>query len=119
MSYSYEVILESIESFKSTIRKTEKSIISMKEKGTNITLISKRLKAFYIGLSILESMINDKSVNYNTDEMKDACEILMSLLPSIKTIYYKSKIGSPQRTLLERRIRAFEIVIEKIKDEIK
>ncbi len=114
MNYSKEVILESIESFKSTIRKTQNGLISMSKKGSNTTLINKRLNAFIIGLAILES----KDLNFKFEEIIEARDTLSSMLPSIIKLYNKSKEGSPQRTLLVRRIRAFEIVLEIINNTI-
>ena len=46
---SNEIKKESVQSFQSTIAKTEKALAQMMEKGANTTIIEKRLKAFHIG----------------------------------------------------------------------
>lgn len=113
---SNEDKLESIKSFQSTISKTEKALAQMTEKGANTALIKKRLKAFYIGLAILEHHWNQKPHHYTQEDLAEARNVLTGLFPSIKSIYAKSKTGSPQRTLLERRMKAFELAIQGIDD---
>jgi len=108
--------IESIKSFESTIRKTEKALDQMVQKGSNTTLIKKRLKALQIGLAILESVWNRKSYDYTNEELVKGRNVLIGLLPSIEKIYAKSKEGSPQRTLLERRIKSLELAVQAIDD---
>lgn len=48
--------LESIKSFQSTISKTEKALAQLTQKGTNTTLLRKRLDALHIGLDVLENV---------------------------------------------------------------
>jgi len=108
--------IESIKSFESTIRKTEKALDQMVQKGSNTTLIEKRLKALQIGLAILESVWNRKSYDYTNEELVKGRNVLIGLLPSIEKIYAKSKEGSPQRTLLERRIKSLELAVQAIDD---
>ncbi|SOC22601.1 hypothetical protein SAMN05880501_11459 [Ureibacillus xyleni] len=110
---------ESIKSFQSTIRKTEKALAQMTEKSANTNLIKKRLKAFNIGLAVLETLWNDIPHHYTQEEIEEARNVLAGLLPSIETIYRKSKVGSPQKTLLERRIKAMELAVEEIDRHIK
>lgn len=105
---------ESIKSLQSTIRKTDKAIINMSMKGANTTLIEKRLKAFNIGLAILESVWNQKPHQYTREDLAEARGILAGLYPSINDIYVKSKNHSPQRTLLERRIKALDLAVQAI-----
>ena len=45
--------VESLKSFRSTIRKSENALSSMTDKGANTTLVEKRLKALRIGLAVL------------------------------------------------------------------
>jgi predicted nuclease with TOPRIM domain len=108
--------LESIKSFQSTIRKSEKALAQMSEKGANTTLIKKRLKALNIGLAILENMWNQRPHHYTQEDLAEARQVLSGLLPSIEDIYARSKAGSPQRTLSERRIRALELAVQAIDD---
>lgn len=108
--------LESIKSFQSTISKSENALAQMTQKGANTTLLKKRLKALYIGLDMLENVWHQKHHHYNQEELAEARNTLVNLLPSIENVYAKSKIGSSQRTLLERRIKALTLAVQVIDD---
>ncbi|QGU95419.1 hypothetical protein GOM49_10255 [Clostridium bovifaecis] len=108
--------LESIKSFQSTIRKSEKALAQMTQKGANTTLVKKRLKALHIGLAMLENVWNQVPHDYNQEDLAEARNVLIGLLPSIENSYAKSKVGSPQRTLLERRIKSLELSVQAIDD---
>lgn len=107
---------ESIKSFQSTIRKSENALAQMTQKGANTTLLEKRLNAFYVGLAVLEYVWNERPHHYTQEDLAEARYILIGLFPSIKTIYAKTKAGSPQHTLLERRIKSFELAVQAIDD---
>ena len=109
---SDDVKLESIKSFQSTISKSENALAQMTQKGANTTLLKKRLKALYIGLAMLENVWYQKPHYYTQEDLAEARNVLEGLLPSIENSYAKSKAGSPQRTLLERRIKALELAIQ-------
>ena len=111
-----EIKQELLKSFQSTIRKTEKAFEQMTQKKANTSLIQKRLKAFHIGLAVLEKAWNHQPHPYSQEELAEARNTLMGLLPSIQTIYEKSKDGSSQKTLLERRIQSIERAIEEIEN---
>ena len=88
----------------------------MTQKGANTTLLKKRLKAIYIGLAMLENIWNQRKHHYTQEDLAEARNVLTGLFPSIESIYVKSKAGSPQRTLLERRIKALELAVQAIDD---
>ncbi|WP_346895200.1 hypothetical protein [Clostridium sp. UBA7503] len=111
---SDECKMESIKSFQSTISKSENALAQMTEKGSNTTLLKKRLIALHIGLAMLEKVWNKIPHNYNEKELVEAGNVLTGLLPSIERVYVKSKVGSSQRTLLERRIKSLELAIQAI-----
>ncbi|HDR4695416.1 hypothetical protein ABR775_15000 [Bacillus cereus] len=106
--------VESIKSLQSTIRKLQNALSQMTQKGSNTTLVKKRLKAASIGLAMLESVWNQEAHHFTQEDLTDARNVLIGLLPSIEKIYVKSKLGSPQRTLLERRIKSLELSIQAI-----
>ncbi len=108
------VKLESLKSIQSTISKLEKALATMTQKGANTTLLKKRLKAIYIGLAMLENVWNQRMHHYTQEDLAEARNVLTGLFPSIESIYVKSKAGSPQRTLLERRIKALELAVKAI-----
>lgn len=104
--------LEAIKSLQSTISKLENALSQMTQKGANTTLVKKRLKAVCIGLAMLENVWNQRPHHYTQEDLAEARNVLTGLLPSIETIYDKSKASSPQRTLLERRIKALKLAIQ-------
>lgn len=108
--------LESIKSMQSTIRKLENVLTTMTQKDANTTLINDRLKASYIGLAMLENAWNQKAHDYSQEDLAEASSILVGLFPSIENSFAKLKAGSPQRTLLERRIKALELAVQAIDD---
>lgn len=107
---------ESMKSFRSTIRKSENALTSMTEKSANTTLVEKRLKALRIGLAVLEQVWDGKPHPYTYEDLAEARILLAALLPSIEGIYAKSKSGSPQKTLLERRIKSLELALQAMDD---
>ena len=105
---------ESIEALQSAIRKSEKALAQMAEKGASTTLVEKRLKALQVGLAVLEAVWNQKPLPHSHEDLAEARTVLTGLLPSIERIYTRSKAGSPQKTLLERRMRALELAVQAI-----
>lgn len=105
---------EAIASIQSTIRKLEKALAQMRQKESHTTLVEKRLKALCISLAVLENLWERKPYAYTAQDLVEARDILMGLLPSIESSYTKSKEGSPQRTLLERRLKSLKLGIQGI-----
>lgn len=114
---SIEVQSEAIKSFQSTISKCETAIARMTQKGSNTDLLKKRLTALEIGLAVLENAWFQKTHAYSPENLADARQILNGLMPSIEHSYAKSKLGSPQRTLLERRIQSLKFALQAL-DEV-
>ena len=108
--------LESEKAFKSAIRKSEKALAQMTQEGSNTTLLVKRLAALQTGLAVLESLWDHRPSSCSLEDMRDARKVLSELLPSLRAHYGKTKEGSPQRTLLERRIKAMELALQAMDD---
>ena len=106
---SGEVKRQSIASLQSTIRKLEKGLAQMSQKGANTTLIEKRLRAHHIALAVLEFVWQQKPHSFHEEDLEEARNTLSGLFPSIQSNLAKAKPGSPQRTLLERRKKAMEL----------
>lgn len=106
--------LESITSMQSTVKKLESALSQMTQSGANTTLVTKRLQAVSIGLAVLENVWNHKPHSYTSENLAEASKILTGLAPSVENSYAKSKAGSPQRTLLERRIKALRLAVQAI-----
>lgn len=103
---------ESIKSLQSTIMKLENALSQMTQKGTNTTLVKKRLQALNVGLAVLEHAWNQKPHSYTQEDFSEARKVIVGLTPSVESSYAKSKEGSPQRTLLERRLRALDLAVQ-------
>ncbi len=108
--------LESIKSLQSTIRKLENALSQMTQNSANTTLVKKRLKAVSIGLAMLEHVWNQEHHNYIHEDLAEARKVITGLFPSIQNSYDKSKAGSPQKTLLERRMKALKRAVQAIDD---
>jgi hypothetical protein len=110
--------LESIKSLQSTIGKLEKALTHMTQKGVNTTLVKKRLNAIQIGLAMLENAWNQKPHHYTHKDLAEARIVIAGLFPSIENVYAKSKKSSPQRTLLERRMKALKLAVQAIEHNL-
>ncbi|MEK4518011.1 hypothetical protein NSS64_22195 [Paenibacillus sp. FSL H8-0122] len=108
--------LESLQSMQSTIRKLEAALTQMTQSGASTTLVAKRLRAVNIGLAVLDKAWQLKPHSYTPADCAEAREVINGLIVSVKQSYTKAKPGSPQQTLLSRRLTAFEQVIEAMND---
>ena len=102
----------SIASLVSSIRKLEKTLTTIEQKGFSTTVVSKRLKALRIGLAALQAVWENQAYPYSGQETVDAKEILASLFPSLHAMAVKFKPGSSQATLLARRVRSLELALQ-------
>ncbi|MET3506105.1 hypothetical protein [Halalkalibacter oceani] len=55
---------------------------------------------------------------YTEADVAEARKVLTGLFPSIENNYAKSRVGSPQRTLLARRLKAMKVAVQAIDDEL-
>lgn len=85
-------------------------------KGSSTTLAERRYKACCIGLAVLEYVWNQKPHSYTREDLAEARKVLNGLMPSLENAYAKLKEGSPQRTLLERRVKALELAVEVVEE---
>lgn len=90
----------------------------MTEKGANTILIKKRLKALHTGLAMLEHVWYQKPHHIPKKDLVEARNVLIGLYPSIENIYAKTKEGSPQQTLLERRMKSLQLAVQAIDDSL-
>ncbi|WP_438433111.1 hypothetical protein [Gorillibacterium sp. sgz500922] len=113
---SDSVRLESTKSLQSAIRKSENALEQMTQKAANVTLLRHRLQALSVGLALLESVWQNQPHSCSREEIAEARRVLAGLLPSLERSYAKLKAGSPQRTLLERRMKALELAVQAMDD---
>lgn len=105
---------ESMKALQSAIRKSERALAQMVQKGASTTLISKRLKALKVGLIILENGGEPLMNSVDRNELSETKSTLQSLLPSIESIYRQARPDSSQFTLLKRRIAALNLIVQVI-----
>ena len=111
-------IEQSRESIRSTIRKLETAEQTMTAKSAGTTLLRRRLDALLTALAALDGFPEDLAADYSSDRLKAAEAVLTGLIPSLERQLGKARPGSPQATLIRRRItaltRALEIIAERI-----
>lgn len=111
-------IEQSRESIRSTIRKLETAEQTMTAKSAGTTLLRRRLDALLTALAALDDFPEDLAPDYSSDRLKAAEAVLTGLIPSLERQLGKARPGSPQTTLIRRRItaltRALEIIAERI-----
>ncbi|WP_342561754.1 hypothetical protein NST84_19135 [Paenibacillus sp. FSL R7-0345] len=110
--------VESLKSLQSTIRKLESALSQMTQSGANTTLVKKRLHAVCTGLAVLEHVWGQKGNfhPYTPEDLTEARTVLIGLTTSVENSYVKSKAGSPQRTLLERRLLALKLAVQAMEE---
>ncbi|MFE0555478.1 hypothetical protein ACFW1P_06030 [Paenibacillus sp. NPDC058910] len=101
-----------IKSMQSTLSKLENAYKNMIEKGSNATLVKKRLDAVKIALDSLENAWYGADFSYEKENILEARKVIIGILPSVEKQHENAKEGSPQKTLLERRIASIEAAIE-------
>ncbi|UQZ36422.1 hypothetical protein C2I18_24550 [Paenibacillus sp. PK3_47] len=109
---SNEVKQESVKALQSTLRKLENALSQMTRNGANTTLVNKRLQAVQVSLAVLQKVWEQVQHSYTPSDLAKARKVITDLLPSVESSYAKSKAGSPQKTLLERRIKALELAVQ-------
>lgn len=105
---------ESLAALRSAIVKTEKALAGMASNGASTVLVARRLQALRVGLAVLEDAWRGWPSPYSSEDLAEARGVLSGLLPSVEAICARSKPGTPQRTLLERRIRALNLALQAI-----
>lgn len=109
---------QSIEAFKSIIRKSEKALSHMNTDASQSKLLAKRMKAARIGLDTLVARWEGRQLDVGGPELIEAKKELEDLLSTLPSFLNKLKTGSGQRTYITRRIRACEAAVLHMNDLI-
>ncbi|WP_313798874.1 hypothetical protein [Cytobacillus sp.] len=109
---------QSIEAFKSIIRKSEKALSHMKTNAPQTKLLEKRMKAARIGIDTLLARWEGKKLGVSKTDLIEAKKELENLLLTLPSFLEKSKAGSGQRTYITRRIHAFKVAVLYMEDLI-
>ncbi|WP_057761955.1 hypothetical protein [Cytobacillus praedii] len=110
--------LQSVEAFKSIIRKSEKALTHMKTGAPQTRLLEKRIKAAQIGVDTLLARWEGQKLDVSKTDLINAKKELEGLLLTLPSFLEKSKAGSGQRTYITRRINAFKVAVFYIGDLI-
>lgn len=113
---------QSLASIRSTIRKLEKADRTMTGAPAGTTLVRRRLDGLRVALAALEGFPEEQGVQgviYSSERLKAAEAVLTGLIPSLEQQLAKARAGSPQDTLIRRRITAFGLALEQIKERIR
>lgn len=102
---------QSIEAFKSIIRKSEKALSHMKPEAPQTRLLEKRMKAAQIGVDTLLARWEDQQLEVSKANIMEAKKELEGLLLTLPSFLKKQKEGSGQMTYITRRIRALQAAI--------
>jgi len=110
--------LQSVEAFKSIIRKSEKALSHMKTGSPQTKLLEKRMKAARIGLETLVSRWEGRELEVCNTDLIGAKQELESVLLTLPSFLEKLKEGSGQRTYIMRRIEALKAAVFYMEDLI-
>lgn len=102
---------QSIEAFKSIIRKSEKALSHMKPEAPQTRLLEKRMKAAQIGVDTLLARWEGQELEVSKANVMEAKKELEGLLLTLPSFLKKQKEGSGQMTYITRRIRALQAAI--------
>ncbi len=103
--------LQSVEAFKSIIRKSEKALSHMKTDAPQTRLLEKRMKAAQIGAETLLARWEGRELDVCKTDLTEAKKELESLLLTLPSFLKKSKEGSGQQTYITRRIEAIKVAV--------
>ncbi|OZB92320.1 hypothetical protein [Paenibacillus sp. XY044] len=102
---------QSVEAFKSIIRKSEKALSHMKTDAPQTRLLEKRMKAARIGVDTLLARWEGQELDVSKTDLMEAKKELEGLLLTLPSFLKRSKEGSGQRTYITRRINALKTAV--------
>lgn len=119
-NFSQKELEEAKRSIASTLSKSEKALLKLKEGSFWRTSTVEAIKTYYIALDFIEKELEAEAMKdtldsrYTKDELEKAIETIASLTGKVEKMLPKFEVGSPQHTLAARRIQAFNIATELI-----
>ncbi len=101
---------EAARAITSTLHKSEKAILKLKEASQQYRLSAEAIRAYQIALSLIARELDGKSApDFSKEEMQQAAKTFSVLFARVEKVLPKFAAGTPQHTLAKRRLRAFEI----------
>lgn len=122
--YTKEELQEAIRAITSMINKSEKAQLRLKAGTWQHTMTVQALKANYIAIVLLNRELETNPAGrsfkskYTEEELKNALEVVASVISRVEKVQPKFEAGTPQHTLAVRRIKALNISSAFIKREL-
>ena len=110
---------EAARAISSALMKSEKALLKLKEGSPQLRMTTENIRAFQIGLALIrrEQGARDALV-FRKEELASAQAAFASMTARVEKVLPKFAAGTPQHTLVVRRIRAFEIAEQMIQAEL-
>jgi uncharacterized protein (UPF0332 family) len=124
-NFMKEELEEALRAITSSLRKSEKAVLKLKEGTFQHRMIVQAIKDYYIAIELinreLETNITEtlSENQYTKEESDEGLQAFTSAISRVEKILPKFKTGTSQHTLAIRRIKAFHIAIELINRESK
>lgn len=114
MKYTSEEINEIIKLLDETIVNIENVQVKLKEGTPQFSLSRNRIKA----LNISKSLLMKEDIKYSKDELEEAIKQISSIKSKSMTGISHAKEGSSTYTRFNKLIKAMNIVLDYLKEEI-
>ena len=110
---------EAARAITSALHKSEKAILKLKENSPQYRITRESIGAYQIALALIaQEQGEHPAPPFTAAERLQAEAAFASMVARVEKIMPKFAAGTPQHTLAVRRIRAFEIAGELIKQQL-
>jgi prefoldin subunit 5 len=111
---------EAIRSIASTLSKSEKVQLKLKEGTSQHSTIVKDIRAYTIAIEVLKKELENDTFDraYTDEELEEVLQSISSVNNKVEKILPKFNPGTSQHTLTIRRIKAFDIATKLIGKEL-
>lgn len=118
--YSQEELSEAARAIDSTRMKSEKAILKLKENTAQYRLTARGIAAYSLALQLIarEQGEPQEVILYSKKSLEQAVEAFAFATTRVESVLPKFASGTPQHTLVVRRLRAFAIAQELLRREI-
>ena len=107
---------ETARAIASTLHKSEKVILKLKEGSAQYRLTARGIAAYSLALALIARELGEAAEHaaFTQDELTHAADAFAFATARVESILPKFAAGTPQHTLAVRRLRAFAIARELI-----
>lgn len=118
MKHTLEEYNAAIFAITSSLHKSEKAILKLKEGTFQYRLLTQGIQSYHIALNLIDHEINQTKLDlYSLDDLLSAIEFYTTTIQRVLKVMPKFKEGTSQHTLGIRRINAFELAIVLLQKE--